>query len=98
MHDTWFSDGGWYSSEDWNATWEEAPEVKGVDTTQASAPANAAGGSNDTPKVGMNSLIISGLFSEEDGCDDTGLFMDVDSGNVGSSEVSFVTAQSDSSC
>ena len=67
-------------------------------TTQASAPANAAGGSGDTPKVSMNSLIISGLFSEDDGCDDTGLFMDVGNGNVGSSEVSFVTAQSGSSC
>ena len=98
VHDTWFSDGGWYSGENWGVSWEETPEVKGMDATPASAPANAAGGSNDTPKGNMNSLIISGLFSEDDGCDDTGLFMDVGSGNVGSSEVSFVTAQSGSSC
>ena len=98
VHDTWFSDGGWYSGENWGVSWEETPEVKGMDATPASAPAKTAGGSNDTPKGNMNSLIISGLFSEDDGCDDTGLFMDVGSGNVGSSEVSFVTAQSGSSC
>ena len=96
VYDAWGSGDGWHSM-DWGESWEEHQEPQGGETTPASAPANAAGGSADTPKVGnMNSLIISGLFAEDD--DDTGLILEARGENVGSSEVSFVTAQSDVGC
>ena len=98
VHDTWFLMVVGTPVKTGGVSWEETQDSKGLDATSASPPPNAAGGSGDTPTLNMNSLIISGLFSEDDACDDTGLFMDVGSGNVGSSEVSFVTAQSGSSC
>ena len=98
VHDTWFSDGGWYSSEDWNATWEETPDVKGADTTQASAPANAAGGSNDTPKVGMNSLNISGCSQKTMVVMTQACSWMSAVGTLDRPKFRFVTAQSGSSC
>ena len=93
VHD-WSAADGWYSG------WEEQTELQGGEATSASAPAIAAGGSSDTPKVAnMNSLIISTLMESQEQSDETGLFLttEVEVGTCGE-EGSFRSAQSGSDC
>ena len=112
----WYEDDSWWSNDawewsvsqvhDWSATdgwysgWEEQTELQGGEATSASAPAIAAGGSSDTPKVAnMNSLIISTLMESQEQSDGTGLFLttEVEVGTC-EEEGSFRSAQSGSDC
>ena len=90
----------WSAADGWHSNWEEQTDLQGGEATSASAPAIAAGGSADTPKVAnVNSLIISTLMESQEQHDETGLFLtsEVD---VGTEEEggSFRSAQSGSDC
>ena len=90
----------WSATDGWYSNWEEQADLQGGETTPASAPAIAAGGSADTPKVAnMNSLIISTLMESQEQHDGTGLFLtsELDVG-TGEEEGSFRSAQSGSDC
>ena len=90
----------WSAADGWYSNWEETTDLQGAETTPASAPAIAAGGSADTPKVAnMNSLIISTLMMNQEQHDGTGLFLTSElSVGDGEEEGSFRSAQSGSDC